>query len=201
MHNPNPIAFFDVDSLVLSPNGRTYVCHPQSNSISDELYELYSVISALSAPVIFSVDVNEKSPDSDSKRKDFLTIPASEADQEWKESVTHWKKFYINRTPSEQKEIAAIFNNNKNALDCVKSLKPDTWVVFGNDFKNGVDHVISTLLQLKGKVQFAPEFIVPSSAESEDELEAYCQKWEALGAEPISYNQIAAKVAVKKNNR
>lgn len=196
MHNP--LAFFDVDSLVLSPNGRTYLCHPQSSSISDELYELYSVISALSAPVLFTVDVNENTPDQNSKRRDFLTVPASNAEEDWKNAVSHWKKFYINRSASDKGVNPSIFGNNENALDCVKALKPNEWIVFGNDFKHGVGHVISTLLESNAKVKFASEFITPGSAESEDEFEGYCQQWEKIGAEPISYTEIAAKVGVKK---
>ena len=186
----NPYAFFDVDSLELSPNGRIYVCHPQVNSISEELYEVYSVISSLSAPLVFSVDVNRNTPSENNQRCDFLSVPMNVTEEGWKESVSDWLKFYINRQAHDEKEVTAIFNNNKNAIDCIKLIKAKEWIVFGNGIEHSVDHVMNTLLDLVGVVKFVPELIVPAETESKEQLISYCQKWEEKGAISLTYDEI-----------
>ncbi len=185
-----PFAFFDVDSLELSPKGVTYKCHPQVSSISEEIYEVYSLISGVSAPLVFSVDANRNVPNENNKRRDFLSIPTDKENTSWHNSVIDWYKFYLNRDNHEDKEKLAIFNNNPNAKDCVKLINSREWIVFGNGIEHGVDHVINNLLDLVDIVKFVPELIVPNDTESKDQLEAYCKKWEDKGAISITYKDV-----------
>lgn len=183
----HPYAFFDVDSIELSTNGRIFTCHSQVSSISSELYEIYSIISSIAAPYIFSIDVHKNAPNKNSQRSDFLTIPESVEDYDWKKSVSDRFKFFVQRTATNYKEKDSIFINNKNILDCVKLIKAKEWIVFGNGFKHNVDHVINTLLELGGTVKFVPELIVPGESESWDDLETYFESWMDKGVVPMNY--------------
>ncbi len=195
----NPYAFFDVDSLELSPNGRTYVCHPQSSSVSEELYEVYSIISSLSAPVLFTVDANRNTPSDKTQRCDFLTVPTSEDDINWKSSVANWNKFYISKDNQGVKEQqSSIFNTNENAITCVKLLQAAEWIVFGNGIENGVDPVMTTLLESVGIVKFIPELIIPGESESKDQLDSYCIKWKELGGISLSLEDVTEIVRCHK---
>ncbi len=185
-----PFAFFDVDSLELSPQGITYVCHPNVESISEEIYEVYSIISGVASPLIFTVDVNKNVPSEKNKRRDFLSIPISNKESEWKASVTDWYKFYIKREQQSDKAKLAVFNNNENALECVKLIDSKEWIVFGNGIENNVDHVISKLLETVQIVKFIPEMIVPAQDEAKDLIESYTKKWIENGAIPITYDDV-----------
>lgn len=187
----NPYAFFDVDSLELSPNGRIYVCHPRVSSISEELYEVYSIISGIAAPLIFSVDVNRNTPDKETnKRYDFFTLPISDNEDNWKASVADWYKFYVKRDASEDKEKVAIFNNNKTVAECIKLIKAKEWIVFGNGIEHCVDHVITTMLGFINVVKFVPDLIIPAENETKEQLDEYCQKWEKAGGIPMTYDDV-----------
>ncbi len=186
----NPYAFFDVDSLELSPNGRTYTCHPQSSSVSDDLYEVYSIISSLSAPVLFTIDVKRNIPKENTQRCDFLSIPVDESDTEWRSTVKNWLKFYIARGNNDNKKEMAVFKDNKNAFECAKLMQAHEWIVFGNGITNGVDDVMTTLLGSFRIVKFIPELIIPSESETEEQLKNYCKKWETLGGIPITLDDI-----------
>ncbi len=185
-----PFAFIDVDSLELSPQGITYVCHPNVEHISEEIYEVYSIISGVASPLVFSVDINKNIPSEKNKRRDFLTIPVNHNETKWKESVTDWYKFYIQREKHSEKEKLAIFNSNENALECVKLINSKEWIVFGNGIEQSVDHVISTLLDTVQIVKFIPELIVPADGESKELIELYTKKWIDKGAIPITYDDI-----------
>ncbi len=182
-------AFFDVDSLELSKRGVTFTCHPQATSISEKLFEVYGIISAIAAPLMFSIDVKGNVPD-DKRQRDFLSIPISETEKEWKKSIPDWRKFYIKREDLYDKEKTSIFNNNKNAVDCVKTINSKEWIVFGNGIEHGVDHVMNTLFGLVHTVKYIPELIVPGETESADLLDSYRKKWEEKGAIPITYNDV-----------
>lgn len=186
----HPIAFFDVDSLELSPNGMTYACHPNVSSISEELFETYSIISTLSAPLIFSVDVNRNTPGENNKRCDFLTLPASTTDNEWKKMVSYWYKFYVQREDCADKKQNEIFTNNKSVFDCVKMINPNEWIVFGNGVEYGVDKVICKLLELNKPIKFVSELIIPGVTEDKDQIESYYQKWVEKGATRITYEDV-----------
>lgn len=194
-----PYAFFDVDSLELSPNGRTYVCHPNVSSISDQLFETYTVIASIAAPLIFSVDVDSNAPNNNNnKRRDFLPIPVNNSDREWQASVGDRLKIYIERIAQEDKAKNALFNNNQNALDCIKLIKTKEWIVFGNGLKNQVDHVMSTLLGLVNRIKYVPELIVPGKNETNDQLIGCFQKWEEKGAIPFTYDEIIELIRDRK---
>ncbi len=190
-------AFFDVDSLELAANGRTYVCHPNISSKREELYDAYTAIAHMSAPLIFTVDVDSKAPDETSTRRDFLSIPASKTEQDWRESAPERFKFFLNREKYNDIEGNAIFNNNQNTSDCIQLIKADQWIVFGNGLKHHVDHVITNLLEITKKVKFIPELIMPGSEETKEDLSDYFIKWQEKGASPITYNQFIA-LAPKK---
>jgi hypothetical protein len=184
-------AFFDFDSLEISPNGMTYVCHPQASSISEKLFETYSIISGLAAPLVFSVDVNRNTPDKNSRRSDFLAIPVNPEEMGWREAIPDRFKFYIKRETNDDKEKVAIFNNNKNALDCIKLINAEEWIVFGNGVRYGVDHVVNTLLGIARRVKFIPELIIPASDETAGQLNSYFKKWQEQGATAIAWSDVS----------
>ncbi len=184
-----PIAFFDVDSLELSAKGITFVCHPQVSSISEELYEIYGIISGVAAPLVFSMDVNRNTPGENSRRRDFLTVPLSE-DEDWKASVTDWYKFYIDREVTDDIEKLEIFKSNTNTKDCIKLINSKEWIVFGNGIEHKVDHVITSLLEFVETVKFIPELIIPGETETKEQLESYCKKWEEKGAIRMSFDDV-----------
>jgi len=186
-----PYAFFDVDSLELSPKGITYNCHPKMEAISEMLYEVYSIISGVAAPLVFSIDMNSNTPENtNSRRRDFLSIPVNQTETNWKESVPDWYKFYLKREACDDESKTAIFNNNTNARDCVKLIQASEWIVFGNGDQHGVDHVISNLLKTVETVKFIPDLIVSSTTESAEQLRSNMQKWEEQGAIAISYDDV-----------
>lgn len=182
-------AFFDVDCIELASKGITFVCHPQFSSKSELLFEVYSIISGIAAPLVFSVDVNRNVP-AVNKRRDYLSIPVRETEIEWKESVADKTKFYIERKALDSRKENAVFNNNENAIDCVKKINPKEWIVFGNGIEFEVDHVISTLIGLGKNVKFIPELIMPGETEQAEQLDSYFQKWIDMGATPISYEKV-----------
>ncbi len=185
-----PFAFFDVDSLEVSPNGRTYTCHPQVSPISDDLYEVYSIISGLAAPLVFSVDVNRNIPNENNKRRDFLPIPLDENEKGWHKSVIDWYKFYIQRETISDKEKVAVFNHNKNTKDCIKLINSDEWIVFGNGIINGVNHVIENLLEIVKTVKFVPELIIPGENETKEQFDEHVKKWKEKGAIAITLDDV-----------
>lgn len=184
--------FFDIDSIELSPNGRTYVCHPNVSSNSEKLFDAYTLIAHIAAPLVFSVDVNRNAPNNISVRRDFQLIPASKNQREWEKSVSERYKFYIERETYNDKKGNAIFNNNQNVADFVKLLKANAWIVFGNGIEHNVDHVINKLLEIVGTVRYVPELIVPGKNETQDQLNNYFYKWEEQGVYPFTYNEIMA---------
>lgn len=194
-------AFFDVDSLKLSPNGRTYVCHPNFSEISDDLYDIYNLSAAIFAPVVFTVDVNGEMPDSNANRKDFLMVPASKTEETWKTSVNDRYKFYMQRVANDDSEKNAVFTNNENAIECIKNINAPDWYVYGTGIKNNVEHVIENLLKIVKNVKFIPELIVPGENETEEELSSSFHKWEAMGAEAVNYKTVLQLVHFKKGKR
>lgn len=189
----NRYAFFDVDSLEIGPTGRTYVCHPRVEPNQKQLFELYGVISGVTAPLIFSVDVNGNVPDDGkNQRQDFLSIPVSLQEKEWKNAVADRFKFYVKREPKVNREDNAIFINNKNVPGCVEIIDSEEWIVFGNGMEHSVDHVIENLLKLGAIVKFIPELIIPGEGETEEQFDAYYDKWVEQGAIPFYYKSVIA---------
>ncbi len=195
----SPFAFFDVDSLVLSPNGRTYVCHPSFNPKIEELTDIYNLISAIFAPKIFTVGLNGHTTDSNLKRHDFLAIPVSKAEQDWKDHVADMYKFYLKREESAEQEKNDVFKNNENTTDLVEAIKARDWYVFGAGIKKGVDPVICNLLGIVDTVKFIPELIVPDENETEKELESFLKDWENMGAIPVEYKNVFHLMHTKKS--
>lgn len=193
-------AFFDVDSLELSPNGRTYKHHPNFSSLSEEIFDMYNLISVLFAPLVFTVDVNGNTPDNSKSRNDFLAIPASKTEQAWKNLVDDRFKFYLQREASDDKKKNAVFINNQNAADCIKKIDAEEWYVFGSGINN-VDHVIHSLSGLVSTVKFIPMLIVPGSDEKEEDLEKYFTVWEEMGAIPVDYKDVMMLAVVRKKKQ
>ncbi len=195
----HPFAFFDVDSLVLSPNGRTYNCHPSFNDVSEELFDIYNLISAIFAPVVFTVDLNGKTPDTNQNRRDFLVVPVSKTEEVWKETVADRYKFYLQRTDSGDKESNVVFKNNENVVELIEMIKAKDWYVFGTGLKNGVDPAICNLLGIVNTVKFIPELIVPGEDETEEQLGNYLKDWENMGAIPVPYDKAFHLVHTKRS--
>jgi len=191
-------AFIDVDSLIISPNGRTYTCQPHINSISSKLYNAYGVISGIISPLVYSLGTANGSPDN-MKRRDYLSIPTDVEDNEWKKAVSERYKFYISKEKSDDAANNAMFDVNKNALECIKLIDSKEWIVFGTGIKHGVDHVITTLIESGENVKYIPELIMPSETESIDILDKYILKWEEKGAEPMSYLSVTALKGCRKS--
>ena len=89
----NNHVFFDVDCIEITPNKVKFNCPERSQPISEELFEIYSLISAIVAPLVFTIHEDGFQPMEDDKR-DFVFIPANKEKVEWKKSVGERYKFY-----------------------------------------------------------------------------------------------------------
>jgi len=194
-------AFFDVDCLEIIPNKVKFNCPERSQPLSEELFEVYSLISAIVAPFVFTIHEDGCQPMEDDKR-DLVFVPSSKEKTEWAKSVGVRFRYYLERGTKDGKQELQIFNGNENAADLIKKLNAREWVVFGVGLENKVDHVITELLKLGIKVRYIPEMIINESAAEDGEVNIklvyeYFAKWESLGAYPMTYNEVL--LLIKKN--
>ncbi len=194
-------AFFDVDCLEITPNKVKFNCPERSQPLSEELYEVYSLISAIVAPYVFTIHEDGCQPMEEDKR-DLVFVPNSKEKTEWTKSIGLRYRYYLERGTSEGKQDPLIFNGNENAASLVKKLDAREWVVFGVGLENKVDHVITELIKQGVRVRYIPELIINESAAKDGEVDLklvyeYFAKWEALGAYPMTYNEVL--MLIKKN--
>ncbi len=197
----NNHVFFDVDCIEITPNKVKFNCPERSQPISEELFEIYSLISAIVAPLVFTIHEDGFQPMEDDKR-DFVFIPANKEKVEWKKSIGERYKFYLERGNKDGLQDVLVFNSNENTAECVKKLRGTEWIVFGVGLENKVDHVVTELLKMGKKVRYIPELIINESAYKDGEVNLklvyeYFAKWESLGAYPITYNEVL--MLIKKN--
>ncbi len=197
----NNYAFFDVDSVEITPGTVRYNCPDRSEPISEYLFEIYGLISGINAPYLFTIHENGCKPTQEDKR-DAVFVPINGDDKEWKKSAGLRYKYYLERGHSNEADDLMVFNSNKNASECIKAIDAKQWVVFGVGLENKVDHVITELINQKRRVAFIPELIINERANedgeiNEDELNSYFTKWELLGAKPMKYNHVMALIKKK----
>ncbi len=197
----NNYAFFDVDCIELTPNKPRFNCPERSQIISEYLFETYGLISAIVAPLVFTIHEEGCQPMEDDKR-DLVYIPSSKEKTKWKESIGERYKFYLEKGIRDGQQDPSVFNSNENAAECIKKLKAKEWIVFGVGLDNKVDHVVTELLKQGKKVRFIPELIINETASKDgkvnkDLLNEYFAKWESLGANAMGLQEVY--LLIKKN--
>ncbi len=114
-------AFFDVDSIEITPGSYRYNCPERSEPISKYLFEVYGLISGLNAPYLFTIHQNGCKPTKEDRR-DAVFVSNNNEDKEWKKSVSLRFKFYLERGNTDSKEDLLVFNSNPNAFECIKAI-------------------------------------------------------------------------------
>lgn len=201
------IGFFDVDCRELSADGINLVFRPRVNPIADKLDTLYTMASKSQIPFIFTTCCSGKMLHDDS-REDIVFVPIDKSLSLWKEKVHSCHLFYIQKKafgdPKMNFSCRAydVFNGNENALELLRELDVQEWVVFGNGFDLCVNSVAKNILKAGYKVTLISDIMIPSAkgydnCGTEENRVAVFENLCAMGARKLTLDEFfdAYKIA------
>ena len=190
-----PFAFFDVDCLEKSDDGKGLQLRPRVKPLQDKLDQIYKMAEFLNIPLLFSTCCSGQMLNP-GDLQDILFIPCDKNDTSWMSDVHHYRRFYIEKKaygdPKVNFKCRAfdMFQDNGNILRLLKLLNIPDWVVFGNGMDLCVNCGATGVLSAGYNVTILSDVLISSAGGDGQSMKSTLDGLKSKGAKTQTFQNM-----------
>ncbi len=190
--------FFDVDCLELNERGNGLGYRPRVSPIVPRLEKLYALAKSKGYPLVFTTCCSGQMLDDDSL-EDVLVVPLETENEEWLSNLNQYEIFNMRKKAYGDPKLNAscrafdMFQDNGNAVQLLKALDVDTWVLFGNGFDLCVGSAVKGILKAGLPLLLIEDLRISSAGGTPESECATLAAMKEMGANFIYYEEFLAQ--------